>query len=69
MRNGRSPAEACREAVLRIVKKDPENVKRQVGFIALGKNGETGAYSLQPGFDFALCQESSNRMIKSKSYY
>jgi len=69
MRNGRSPQQACEEAVIRIVKKDPENVKRQVGFIALNKQGETGAYSLQPGFNYALSQNNENIMIDSKSYY
>lgn len=69
MRNGRTPQQACEEAVMRIVKKDPENVKRQVGFIALNKNGETGAYSLKPGFNFALHQNNENKLIDSKSYY
>ncbi len=69
MRNGRSPQQACEEAVMRIVKKDPENKKRQVGYIAVNKNGETGAYSLQPGFNYAVYQEGENKMIDSKSYY
>lgn len=69
MRNGRSPQEACKEAVLRIVKKDPENVKRQVGFIAVNKNGEVGGFSLQPGFNYALFQEGKNQMVDCKSYY
>lgn len=69
MRNGRTPQEACEEAVVRIVKKDPENVKRQVGFIALNKNGESGAFSLQKGFNYALYQEGENKLIDSKSYY
>ncbi len=69
MRNGRTPQQACKEAVIRIVKKDPDNVKRQVGFIALNKQGETGAFSLQPGFNYALCQDNENKMIDSKSYY
>jgi isoaspartyl peptidase/L-asparaginase-like protein (Ntn-hydrolase superfamily) len=69
MRSGRTPQQACEEAVVRIVKKDPENVKRQVGFIALNKNGETGAYSLQPGFNYALHHEDKNEMIDSKSHY
>jgi len=69
MRHGRTPNEACREAVLRIVNKDPENVKRQVGFIAVNKNGETGAFSLQPGFNYALYQDGENRMIDSLSHY
>jgi isoaspartyl peptidase/L-asparaginase-like protein (Ntn-hydrolase superfamily) len=69
MRNGRSPQKACEEAVIRIVKKDPENEKRQVGFIAMNKQGESGAFSLQPGFNFALLQDDDNKMIDSKSYY
>jgi isoaspartyl peptidase/L-asparaginase-like protein (Ntn-hydrolase superfamily) len=69
MRNGRSPMEACEEAVMRIVKKDPENVKRQVGFIAVDKRGNTGAYSLQQGFNYALYQDGKNSMVDSRSYY
>lgn len=69
MRNGRTPAEACKEAVLRIVAKDPENVKRQVGFIAVNKTGQTGAFSLQPGFNYALCQAGENKMFDSPSHY
>ena len=69
IRNGRTPQQACEEAVMRIVKKDPENVKRQVGYIAVNKNGETGAYSLQPGFNYALYSEGENKMVDSKSYY
>ncbi|NOX85688.1 MAG: N(4)-(beta-N-acetylglucosaminyl)-L-asparaginase [Chlorobi bacterium] len=69
MRNGRSPQQACEEAVMRIVKKDPESKKRQVGYIAVNKNGETGAFSLQPGFNYAVYQDGENRMIDSKSHY
>lgn len=69
MRNGRSPQQACKEAVLRIVKKDPDNVKRQVGFIAVNKNGEVGGFSLQPGFNYALFQDGMNEMVDCKSYY
>ena len=69
MRNGRSPQQACKEAVERIVKKVPENKIRQVGFIAVNKRGETGAYCLQPGFNYALFQDGKNQMLDSKSYY
>jgi len=69
MRQGRSPQQACEEAVSRIVQKDPENKIRQVGFIAVNKKGETGAYCLQPGFNFALYQNDKNEMHNSKSYY
>lgn len=69
MRNGRTPQQACEEAVMRIVKKDPENKKHQVGYIAVNKNGETGAFSLQPGFNYALHQGGENILIDSKSHY
>ncbi len=69
MRNGLSPQEAAEEAVLRIVRKVPEHRKYQVGFIAVNKKGETGAYCLNPGFNYALYKEGSNKLIDSKSYY
>jgi len=49
MRNGRTPQQAVEEAVMRIVKKVPDNEKYQVGFIAVNKKGQTGAYCLKPG--------------------
>ncbi len=55
MRFGRSPEEACREAVSRIIKRDPAKAKEiQVGFLALSKKGEIGAYSIQKGFTYAI---------------
>ena len=69
MRNGMSPQEATKAAVMRIVKKLPDNKKFQVGYIAVNKSGETGAYSLQKGFNYALYQDGENRMIDSMSYY
>lgn len=69
MRSGMSPQKACKEAVMRIVKKDPANAKNQVGYIAVNKQGETGAYCLQPGFNYALFQDGTNKMIDATSYY
>lgn len=55
MRFGRSPDEACREAVSRIIKRDPAKAKEiQVGFLALSKKGEIGAYSIQKGFTYSV---------------
>jgi len=49
MRQGMSPNEACKEAVMRIVRK--QNYKDlQVGYIAINKAGEIGGFSLQSGF-------------------
>ncbi|GMT45516.1 MAG: asparaginase [bacterium] len=69
MRNGRSPQQACEEAVMRIVEKIPDNKKFQVGYLAMNKNGETGAFSLRKGFNYALYQDNENRLIDAKSHY
>lgn len=71
MRQGYTPEEACKEAVMRIIKKKPETAKEiQVGFLAMNKKGEYGAYAIQKGFSFAVCsQENQELLIKGKSYY
>jgi len=58
MRQGRSPAEACREAIARVVRKRPEASKTlQVCFLALNKHSEVGAYALHRGFVYAVCDK------------
>lgn len=71
MRQGYSPEAACKEAVMRIIKKKPENAKKiQVGFLAMNKKGEYGAYAIQQGFTYAVCdQEKQDLVVKGKSYY
>lgn len=65
MRQGTSPTAACKEAVERIIKQE-KNVKDiQVGFLAINKNGMTGAYAIQPGFNYAMNDGSGNRMTDS----
>lgn len=54
MRAGHSPTEACQLAVERVISKNPDWKEIQVGFIALSKAGETGAYCIQSGFDYAV---------------
>lgn len=71
MRQGNSPQEACEKAVQRIIKNQPIKSKEmQVGFLALNKNGEYGAYALQKGFTYAVyVQELGNKLFEAKSYY
>src|SRR6267142_539163 len=71
MRQGRSPEDACRQAVERIVKNQPLKSKEiQVGFLAINKNGEHGAFALQKGFTYAVYSEAiPNRLFDAKSYY
>lgn len=68
MRRGLSPLKACREAVRRIVKKQPDYQTFQVGFIALSKRGDFGAYSLQPGFEYAVCSRGKNKLLPSECW-
>lgn len=71
MRQGLSPEAACKEAVNRIIKKKPETAKNiQVGFLAINKKGEYGAFAIQPGFSFAVCNsENQDLLIPGKSFY
>ncbi len=70
MRQGNSPEQACKLAVERIIQKNPERSKTiQVGFLALNKNGEYGAYCLQKGFTFAVHNSVSNKLYDSSSKY
>lgn len=70
MRHGYSPENACKEAVMRIVKKSPAKSKEiQVGFLAINKKGEYGAYALQKGFSFAVKTADKDIIIPGKSYY
>ena len=69
MRQGKSPQKACEEAVDRIVKLTKNRNKNlkdiQVGFIALNKKGEYGAYCIQGGFNFAVHDTSGNKLVDS----
>ena len=71
MRQGLSPEDACKEAVKRIIKKKPDTAKDiQVGFLAINKKGEYGAYAIQGGFSFAVCNaEKQDLLIRGKSIY
>ena len=71
MRQGYKPEDACKEAVNRIIKKKPELAKTlQVGFLAINKKGEYGAYAIQKGFSFAVCNaEKQDLLIKGKSIF
>jgi N4-(beta-N-acetylglucosaminyl)-L-asparaginase len=70
MRQGLSPEQACKRAVERIIRIKGEKAKEiQVGFIAVNKKGETGAFAIQKGFSYALRNNTEERMYQSKSFY
>lgn len=67
MRQGRTPQQACEEAALRIVKKqDFKDI--QVGFLAVNKQGEYGAFSIQTGFNYTVSVDKKTQVIDAKSY-
>ncbi|CAL4869928.1 N(4)-(Beta-N-acetylglucosaminyl)-L-asparaginase (plasmid) [Asticcacaulis sp. MM231] len=64
MRQGRTPQQACEEAVMRIVKRRPEAVKTlQVGFLALNTKGDVGAFAIQKGFVYAQCDAAKTDLV------
>ena len=65
MRQGLSPADACKTAVERIVAKHENYEDFQVGFIAMNKQGAAGGYSLHSGFHYAVLSNTENRIFKS----
>ena len=70
MRQGKTPQEACEEAIGRIVNKPGKNYKNfQVGYIAVNKQGETGAYSIHEWFSYNVYKEKVNKNIKSDYFY
>lgn len=70
MRQGYAPEEACKKAVERIISRSPEKSKKlQVGFVALNKKGEFGAYALQKGFSYAVKSGSEEKVYDAKHIY
>ena len=71
MRQGRSPQDACREAVRRIARRNPKSAKEiQVGFLALNRDGEAGAWALQKGFSYAVCDaHKQDALLPAPSLY
>lgn len=72
MRNGYSPEMACKKATERIFasakKRNKSLDEIQIGFIAINKKGEHGAYCLQKGFNYAVYSpQIANKLIDAKS--
>ncbi len=65
MRYGFTPLEACKEAIRRILEKIPGSHANQVGYLALNKKGEHGAYAIRPRFTYTLYQDGENKTLES----
>lgn len=67
MRQGMEPEAACKEAVRRILKFLPKPLDHQVGFLALRKDGAYGAWSIQPGFTYALRTSAEDKLHTARA--
>lgn len=71
MRRGKSPMEACKIACERVYRLNMLSSKNrdhiyQVGFIALNKEGEYGAFSVREGFQYAIYKDDKNDLVNSE---
>lgn len=67
MRQGKTPQEACEEAVNRIAK-NQHYKDIQVGYCAVNKAGEYGGYSVQPGFSYVVNQADETKLFQATSF-
>ncbi len=67
MRQGATPQQACEEAINRIKIKHTNFEDFQVGYLAVNKAGEIGAFAIHPGFTYSLHKWGENKVYKSKS--
>ncbi len=66
MRQGMSPQKACEMTIERIMKKYPvDDPETQVGFLAMNKKGEIGAYSIRGKYSISVNNNGNNRVIPS----
>ena len=68
MRQGLSPQQACEEGVRRIMKRNQGRTDFQIGFVALNKKGESGAFCIHPGFSYRRYDSDGHRNVPSESY-
>jgi N4-(beta-N-acetylglucosaminyl)-L-asparaginase len=72
MRQGRTPQQACEEAINRVIKKNGEARAKElsVAFLALSKDGELGAYSTVNEFSYTISTlDQQHIVVKSKSFF
>jgi len=70
MRQGKSPNEASKMAIERILQKYPDVKKEesQVAFVAMNKNGDVGGHSVREGYSIAVSEKARTYLI-TPDYY
>ncbi len=67
MRQGLSPEAACKKTIERIVKIKGTKAKDiQVGFLAVNKKGQVGAFAIHKGFSYAIRTNEVEKMVAAK---
>ena len=67
MRQGLSPEAACKKIIERIVKIKGAKAKDiQVGFLAVNKRGQVGAYAIHKGFSYAIKTNEMEKLVPAK---
>ena len=69
MKEGHSPQKACELAVKDIhrffLRRGVSIQDTQIGFIALSRNGEVGAFALRSGFSYAVNENGEEKLVKA----
>ena len=71
MKAGKSPQQACEDAVREIhklfVRRGKPWADTQIGFIAMDVQGRVGGFALRPGFSFAVAQGDGVEILEANS--
>lgn len=65
MRQGKTPQEACEEAISRIVTKNNRYKDFQIAYLAMNKSGDVGSYCIHKGFTYMKYQDGKNEQNQS----
>jgi isoaspartyl peptidase/L-asparaginase-like protein (Ntn-hydrolase superfamily) len=63
MRQGKSPEQACKETVERLIRKHKDMSGLQCAFIAINTKGEIGGFSVYNGFNYALKTDTKDELV------
>ena len=62
MRNGMHPQQACEAAVERVIAKHSDLTNLQVGYMAINKKGEYGAFAMYENFSYAVHTDTIEKL-------
>lgn len=72
MRQGRTPQEACEEAIKRVIRKNGDKKAKElsVAFLAIGRDGRVGAYSTIDEFEYTITSGTQlHAVVRSPAYF